>query len=175
MTQSVEALLDPAGESLLLAEWDRLADAGLPSSRRAVPSPTHRPHVTLLALDALPAGAEDAVAAAVAGVSLRVRLGPVVIFGPHRDRYVLVRGVVPSPELLDLQQRVAVAAGAGDHPHFGRGRWTPHLTLAPRVDRVRLPEVLEVLGEGPAGSEVQVSRFRRWDSDGRRAWPLGDG
>lgn len=175
MTQSVEIVLDPVSEDLLRQEWDRLADAGLPSARRGVPSPSHRPHLTLVAVDRLPAGAEEALAEAVAGVSLTVQLGSVLLFGPHRDRFVLVRGVVASPALLELQQRVATAAGAGEHPQFGVGRWTPHVTLAPRVARSQLPEVLGVLGEGSAGRWAEVCRVRRWDSERRREWWLTGG
>jgi hypothetical protein len=43
VTQSVELLLDTESEAVLLGEWARLAEAGLPTEQRAEPSPTHRP------------------------------------------------------------------------------------------------------------------------------------
>ncbi|MEP6630812.1 MAG: hypothetical protein ABJA89_10095, partial [Lapillicoccus sp.] len=64
--QSVELQLDEAGDALVVGLWHRLVEAGLPSQARH-PSPTNRPHITLVAVPALPEGADAALAGVVAG------------------------------------------------------------------------------------------------------------
>ena len=109
----------------------------------------------------------------VADLDLAVVLGALTLFGPHRDRYVLVHQVVPSGELLALQTRVAEVCGAGAGSHFGAGRWTPHVTLARRVRGAELPDLLHVLaGCSAVDHPVRVTRCRRWDSVERRTWLL---
>lgn len=172
MTQSVELVLDAEADRAVRAEWRALAQAGLPTAERTVPSPSHRPHVTLLAQDALPDGAEAGLAEAVAGLGLTVPLGAVMLFGPRRGSYVLVRAVVVSAALLELQRRVADVGGAGPDGQFGAGRWTPHVTLARRVRADQVGPSLAVLGAAD-GVEAHITECRRWDSDAKRAWTLG--
>ena len=57
MAQSVELLLDPTSEGRVRYQWQALHSAGLPSEYRAGDG-SHRPHLTLLAVDTLPAEAE---------------------------------------------------------------------------------------------------------------------
>src|SRR4051794_882210 len=111
MTQSVELLLDQASEAVVLGEWTRLAEAGLPTEQRVVPSPTHRPHVTLWAGPAIPAAVAATPPGVVAGLALPLLLGSLLVFGPRRGQVVLVRQVVASAALLDLQARVATLCG----------------------------------------------------------------
>jgi len=173
MTQSVELLLDPSSDAAVRAEWAALRAAGLPSEQRSATSDHHRPHITLYAGDALSAGADGALPALVAGMSLELRLGALMLFGPHRERFVLVHQVVPSGTLLDLQQRVAEVCGADASGYFGPGRWSPHVTLARRVPPSDLPEVLHALEPGSAvGRTVEVTACRRWDSETRPTWLL---
>jgi 2'-5' RNA ligase len=139
MAQSVELTLDAAADARLTEQWARLAEAGLPTSQRPVPSPHHRPHITLYAGDAISSDAEAGLPGIVAGLDLSLRVGSVMLFGPRRGRYVLVRQVVVSAELLDLQRQIADICAASPDGQFGSGRWTPHVTLAPRIpgERVR--------------------------------------
>jgi 2'-5' RNA ligase len=114
-----------------------------------------------------------ALSSLMTGLHLPVRLGALTLFGPHRDRFVLVHQVVPSVELLHLQRRVAEICEAAELGYFAAGRWTPHVTVARRVPAPDLPAVLEVLAGVSAVDQVAtVTQCRRWDSDARRTWLL---
>lgn len=176
MTQSVELLLDEVAERVIRQEWAALHEARLPTEQRstapAAVGTSHRPHFTLFAGDSISREMDADLSAAVLGLDLTVWLGALTLFGPHRDRYVLVHQVVASTGLLELQQQVVALCGAGS-PHFAPGRWTPHVTLARRLGAQQLPEVLEVLaGLEVVGLPVRVTRARRWDGDARESWLL---
>ena len=129
--------------------------------------------MTLYAGDSIPPAADLALSDVVADLDLALVLGALTLFGPHRDRYVLVHHVVPSMGLLTLQTRVAEACGAAPDSYFGAGRWTPHVTLARRVRGAELPDLLRVLGACAAVDHpFRVTRCRRWDSVERRTWLL---
>jgi 2'-5' RNA ligase len=116
---------------------------------------------------------DAALSSVVTGLHLPVRLGALTLFGPHRDRFVLVHQVVPTVELLRLQRRVAEICRAAESGYFAAGRWTPHVTVARRVPGRDLPAVLEVVAGVSAVDEVAtVTHCRRWDSDARRTWLL---
>lgn len=175
MTQSVELLLDPAGDTLVRGQWSALADAGLPTEQRAPAkaSPSHRPHVTLYAGDAIPPSAEGELPGLLAGLPLPVLLGALTLFGPHREGYVLVHPVVATSALLDLQAEVAQRCGADRDGHFGPGRWTPHVTVARRLAASQVGAALDVLAGVPAaGRPVRLAVGRRWDSVARQDWLL---
>ena len=171
MTQSVELTLDAGADAAVRAQWTRLAEAGLPSEQRAVPSPSHRPHVTLFAADALPVEADEQLPALVAGLDLPLRLGGVLLFGPRRGSYVLARQVVVNAPLLALQTAVAGLCAADPEGHFGPGRWTPHVTLARGVPVDPVEDVLAALGSLPEVAAVSRG-CRRWDSERRETWEL---
>jgi len=171
VTQSVELTLDHEAEQAVRDQWSRLAAAGLPTEQRAQPSASHRPHVTLVALEHLAPEADEALPAALAGLDLELRIGGLLLFGPRRGSVVLARQVVTSRPLLALQSAVAALCGADPGGHFGPGRWTPHVTLARRVPLDQLEDVVAALGASP---EIAASarRCRRWDSERRETWEL---
>jgi 2'-5' RNA ligase len=173
MAQSVELLLDEAAELAVVAEWQWLRDAGLPTEWRTTPSPSHRPHVTLYAGTGLHDGAEEALPGLLADLDLTVELGAPLCFAA-RDRFVLVRQVVTTVELLALQTRVAELCGAGRGSHFGPGRFTPHVTLARRMTGTQVGSALDLLGAaGRLGERTAyLTRARRWDGTARRDWLL---
>lgn len=152
-------------------QWKLLADASLPSSQRAEPSPSHRPHITLFAGDAIEAEADAALPGLVDGLDLTVRIGAVLLFGPRRGQYVLVRQVLASDALLELQRRIAGTCGSGPDGQFGPGRWSPHVTLAPRIRSAQIGPALDALGAVPE-IDAQVVDCRRWDSERRTTWWL---
>jgi 2'-5' RNA ligase len=172
--QSVELLLDAAGDALVTGLWQRLVDAGLPSQGRHR-SPSNRPHITVVAVPDLPPGAEAALAGVVAG-----RL-PVLGTWAQLTRFgwgpwTLVWRVEPSPELLDLQARVAEVCAVPADQLTAPAHWTPHVTLARRVDEADLAavrEVLELPMAAAAGGRVVAPVLRRWDGAARREWPVG--
>lgn len=170
MAQSVELLLDDDADARVRGEWAALADAGLPSEQRPEPSGSHRPHLTLFAADAIAADADAALPDLLRDLDLHLTLGPLLVFGPRRDRCILVHHVSVTPELLALQTAVAERCGADPAGHFGPGGWTPHVTLARRLPTESVGLALRVLGEP---SIVARSRScRRWDGDARRTWSL---
>ena len=172
MTQSVELLLDPAADAEIRAQWDRLGDAGLPTARRTAPSPHHAPHLTLWAGDSVSAETDAALPGLFHALDLEVVIGSLMLFGPHRGAYVLVRQVPVSAALIDLQQQVAVLCHAHPYGQFGDGRWSPHVTLARRLAAHQVGSALAALDGSPAELTATVRRARRWDGDQKRAWWL---
>lgn len=163
---SIELLLDPESESRVRADWDRLASAGL-SSLGSHPSPSNRPHVTLLVRPALD---QVGFAAALALLPITLQLSEPVVF-QHGDRGVLARRIAPTRQLALLHEAVHTAVPPGaDAPHTTPGGWTPHVTLARRLRLARLTDALGLLGPDHAGSGVAL---RRWDSASARVTQLG--
>ncbi|HEX6759610.1 MAG TPA: 2'-5' RNA ligase family protein [Propionibacteriaceae bacterium] len=172
MAQSVELTLDPSAEAAVVAQWDRLAAAGLARQQRPEPHSHHVPHITLYAADAIPVAAESALREIVAELDLTVRIGALMIFGPRNGRCILVRHILASVELLELQHRVAEACEADPAGQFGPGRWSPHVTLARRVAADQLGAAARAL-DGSARDVVSRTRqCRRWDGKRRTAWWL---
>jgi 2'-5' RNA ligase len=172
MTQSVELLLDDATDAEIRAQWDRLGDAGLPTARRSTPSPSHAPHITLWAGDAIDSGDDTVLPALFADLDLELLIGSLVLFGPRRGGYVLVRQVVGSRALLDLQQRVVQTLRTPAYAGFEDGHWSPHVTLARRVRADQVAPGLGILAACPSELVTRVQHGRRWDSDARVAWDL---
>lgn len=169
MVQTVELLPDDATDSVVRAQWDALAAAGVPSQARH-PGATNRPHVTLGVWSAVPASTEPALVAAVAALPVPLRLGGLVVFGGRRS--VLARLVVPTAELLGLHADVAAALDGCPDPGalLAPGRWTPHVTLARGLREEQLCAAVAVC----AGEEVDglAVAARRFDGDTRDDWPL---
>ena len=170
MVQTVELLLDEALEVQVRAQWRALADAGLPS-QALHSSPSNRPHVTVIAQAAIPAEREPALTDVLAGLPMPVRLGSLTCFG--RDRYVLVRPLVATVDLLDLQRHVFAVVGDanGVRELMRPGRWVPHVTLAHRLSAEQVGRALAVL-HGTDEVDGYAVSARRWDSDAKREWPL---
>lgn len=167
---SLELLLDDGAETAVRADWERLAEAGLPSSGRHG-AESNRPHITLLAAPSLaPEVVPDIdarVAAAAGSVDLPVVSAGLLLFGPGRGGYVVVRQVVTTPELLELHRRVCAVVGPvpGQSRTSFPGAWTPHITLARRMRPEQLPAALEVLEPHP--EPLRAVALRRWDADAR--------
>jgi 2'-5' RNA ligase len=171
MAQSVELTLDQPAEAALVTQWERLAAAGLTKPKQPEPHGHHLPHITLYAADAIPEAAESVLPEIVAEVSLAVHIGALMIFGPRKGECILVRHVAASVELLELQQRVALVCRADPEGQFGRGRWSPHVTLARRIPSDHVGKVVRVLGS-LGELDAIISRCRRWDGRRRTAWWL---
>lgn len=170
MAQSVELLVDPVAETVLRRQWAALAGAGLPTEQRSRPDDHHRPHITLYAADRIPPAAEQELRDVVADLRLQVQIGSVLVFGPRRDRCVLVRAVAATLDLLRIQQRVADVCGADPEGQFGAGRWSPHVTVARRVPLAAVGPALRVLGEQTV--TASITACRRWDGETRTEWLL---
>jgi 2'-5' RNA ligase len=172
LTQSVELLLDDTADAEIRLQWDRLGDAGLPTARRTEPSPHHAPHVSLWAGGRLRDAAESRLPPLFTDLDLEVVIGGLLLFGPNRGGYILVRQVMVSTALATLQQRVVEICGSGYGGQFRDGRWSPHITLARRVRVDQLGPSLAALAGSPPELVARVRRARRWDSDRQVAWSL---
>lgn len=171
MVQSVELLLDARLETAVRDEWEALVEAGVTRELRRGGEPAI-PHVTIGVAASIPPDVEDALHAIDHGVGLELRLGGLLLLGGHSS--VLVRLVVPSSPLLDLQATVwSTLRDCPDVPDtMTPGRWTPHVTIARRVGSSELATTVGVLGHRTR-AEGTVAGMRRWDGDARRAWALG--
>jgi len=170
VAQSVELLLDDETESSVQGQWRDLFEAGLPSEHRPQGAGSHRPHITVFAGSSVPEP-ESELAALVAGArGLPVVLGSVLLFGPRRGQYVVVRQPLPTVALLELQEAVASWCGALRGGQFGSGRWAAHLTLARRARAEDLPAMLALLPGEPR--TATVTGVRRWDGTAKRDWLL---
>lgn len=163
--------------------WRALADAGLPSLADHAGA-TNRPHVTLLAAEALGGSADEAVRAAAASAPLpTLRLGGLVVFGVPPRGLVLARQVVVDEALLALHGRIHAAVDAtpadpGDDaepaavvPHTRPGSWTPHVSLALRLTAEQLGAAVAALGRiDPL--DAPVAGVRRWDPRDRTTTEL---
>jgi 2'-5' RNA ligase len=169
--QTIELLLDDVTDRAVRAEWQRLADDGLPSQALHTGS-TNAPHVTLAVARVIPEAVEQAVAVLAGGLPLPVELGALVVFGSRR--LALARLVVAQPALLALHAESADALEGcpGVPQYLVPGRWTPHVTLARGLSPAQVAGALETLGQVDPLSG-SITRLRRWDSEQRRAWLLG--
>ena len=168
MAQSVELLLDADTEALVEGQWLALHTAGLPCEHRPQHAGSHRPHVTLFAGTAVPEPESELTALVADAPGMPVVLGSVMLFGPRRGQYVVVRQLVPTVALLQLQETVASWCGALRGGQFGPGRWSAHVTLARRAHAEDLPAMLSLLtGEAHPAT---VTGVRRWDGTAKRDW-----
>lgn len=170
MVQSVEVLLDAHLEALVRREWEALVDAGVSRELRRGGDPAV-PHITVGVAASIDAEVEAALREMDHRVGLELRLGGLLLLGGRSS--VLVRVVVPSVPLLDLQATVwnALQGCPGMPDTMAPGRWTPHVTLARRVGSSDLQKAVDLLG-GRTSAEGSVAGMRRWDGDARRAWAL---
>jgi hypothetical protein len=163
VVHSVELLFDPDTESAIRGVWQALSDVGLRS-----PAQTSRPHVTMLVADQVGSDVDELLSPVLAQLPIPCMVGAPMLFG--RSTFVLVRLVVPSAELLSVQAEVVRISTPyltpGPAPNTLVGQWTPHVTLARRVDPSQLKRAFSIrrLGREIEGTVVGL---RRWDGDDR--------
>ncbi|HEY8319867.1 MAG TPA: 2'-5' RNA ligase family protein [Amnibacterium sp.] len=178
MVQSVELLLDPDAEQRIRDGWAALADAGLPSLA-SHEGASNRPHVTVAVAETGLLPAVEALRAVFRGWHLAERglaaeVGAPVLFGGHRHRWVLARLVVPSRPLLTVHSAVhrAIAADASEAEVVAQTRpdaWTPHVTLARRIEAERLGAALDA---GGPPLPCRITGARLWDGGSRTVTDL---
>lgn len=168
MTHSLELLLDPDSEAAVRAQWQALADAGLPSQLR-VKSPTNRPHVTVLAAAEIAEAVDDVLRALASRFPFDCVIGATVVFGG--PRLTLARLIVPSAALLSLHDeiyRLSLPHVSGDpYAHCAPGHWTAHATLGRRFTAAEVGAALDVVDSRSGEIAAQVTGLRRWDGDRR--------
>jgi hypothetical protein len=169
MVHSVELLLDSDTESAIHQVWERLSDLGLHS-----PAPTSRPHVTMVVADRIADDVDALLSPVLVRFPFPCVIGAPMVFG--RSPLILVRQIVPSTELLAVQSQVLdicephVSPGPAPNTHVGQ--WTPHVTMARRVEPSQLVKALSIrtLSRNIAGSVVGL---RRWDGNKRIEHVIG--
>lgn len=166
----MELLLDPDADHAVRLVWDALADAGVPS-QAAHRAPSNRPHVTMSVAGALSAAVDAELSAITAALPVRFRLGAPILFG--RGPFTLARLVVPSAELLRVHEqayRICLPhMPSGPFAHSAPGHWTPHVTLARRLDGALLDRAMPLAGTQIDGT---FAGLRRWDGDAKREYRL---
>jgi 2'-5' RNA ligase len=171
MVQSVELVLDADLDSQVREEWTLLREAGLPSQAAHTGS-SNAPHVTLGVADRVDGQVERELASVDYGAGHLVRLGGLLVFSGRTS--VLSRAVVPSADLLATHLAVVGAMGAmpGCPPTMQPGAWTPHVTLARRLDSAQLAAAVALLAARARELTGTIRCGRRWDSDAGRAWDV---
>jgi hypothetical protein len=170
MAHSIELLLDDRSDAAIRTVWHRLDDAGLPSQLR-VKSATNRPHVTVLAAEAIAADVDDELMQLRAGFPLPVVVGAPLIFGGGGGKLTLARLVVASAELLalhrDVVDRCLPHLTQEPFAHSAPGHWTPHVTLGRRFTPEQVARTLAGIDVLSADIDAWVVGLRRWDGDQR--------
>ena len=163
MVHSIELLFDADTEAAIRRGWAALSEAGLRS-----PGQTSRPHLTLVVADAISPDVDEPLAGVTPQLPLPCRIGAPMVFG--ESRFTLVRQVVPTVQMLSLQAEVHGIClpylTPGPASNTVPGQWTPHLTLARRVDPAQLARAVTIrrLAREFTGSIVGL---RRWDGNKR--------
>lgn len=168
MVHSIELLLDPESDAAIRRVWKTLSGAGL-----RAPSPTSRPHSTLVVADGISPDADDVLSSVGRRFPLPCAIGAPMVFG--RATFVLVRLIVPSAALLELHAEVARIClpylTPGLAPNTAVGQWTPHVTLARRVVPSQLSEALSIRSTTRDISGEFVG-LRHWDGNKRVEQPI---
>lgn len=152
---ALELSFDTASAAAVVAQWEALRAAGLPSQADHK-SMTNAPHLTLVAAHELEPELADVATATVPLPSTLVVRG-LVLFGAGA-RVTVAHLVEPHSTLA-----AATAGLRGRVTDLRHPVWTPHVTLARRVPRTRLAELLEVLDAHPTPSTLTCTRLRWWD------------
>jgi 2'-5' RNA ligase len=171
MVQTVELVLDEHLDRSVRDEWELLREAGLPSQARHT-GPSNAPHVTLAVAEAVDDDVEQALRAVDHAIGATLRLGGLLVF-PGR-RFVLSRVVVPSEPLLRTHRAVQAAMDGvpGRPDSTAVDGWTPHVTLARRLDAEQLAVALGLLADRPRELVGTIRAVRRWDADARATWDV---
>ncbi|MCG5433521.1 2'-5' RNA ligase family protein [Mycobacterium sp. MYCO198283] len=167
MVHSIELIPDADIEAQLWRDWRLLAEAGLPS-QLSVRSESNRPHVTVTVASSFGAGVDAALSEVFDLLPLPCVVGAPLLFGT--SRFTVANLVVPSPQLLAFHAAVNRCcrphAPDGLLDHAEPGRWTPHLTLARRVEPAQLAQVAPLIARRTelAG---QFTGLRHWNGNQR--------
>ena len=160
---ALELMPDDGGDAAVRRDWQALRDSGLPSQLDH-PAATNSPHVTVLALPVMSAEREG-LAVEVLGPLLpaRVRMAGLALLGGPK---VTVARLLDVPEPLTRAVLELRAEVEGER-HPG---WLPHVTLARRVPRAFVQQVVDVLGY--ADVSLTLTSLRRWDPEQHEVRPL---
>ncbi|PZT95277.1 MAG: hypothetical protein DI630_24800 [Gordonia sp. (in: high G+C Gram-positive bacteria)] len=173
MAHSIELIFDENTDTAIGEQWAALTEAGLPSQGN-IRSTSNRPHVTLVAAESIDPAIDSTLVAMTDVVGMSVDIGALLIFRGRRA--TAARLVVPSLPLLHLHAAVyrAAALHMTGEPlqHVTPGSWTPHVTLARRLEHGHIAEVAVALNNSPDTFTATVAGLRRWNGDSREEFHL---
>ncbi|MFC6154895.1 2'-5' RNA ligase family protein [Nocardioides yefusunii] len=156
---ALELSFDAASEAGVVAQWEALKAAGIPSQADHR-SMTNAPHLTLAAAVGIdPAVVPQAVELVAPLLPTTLRLGGLILLG-HGQRITIAHLVEPDAALAEATAAIRALVPTLRHPV-----WTPHVTLARRVSRRLLADALDVLHATPAPRELVADRLRWWDPE----------
>jgi 2'-5' RNA ligase len=159
---SVELLPDAGIEAAIRAEWERLIEAGLPSAGRHSGF-SNRPHLTLAVRDQLDAPQVAGLAGLAAALPLPLELDGILLFG-GAERVILARHVVVTAALREFHAAVAEWLGPPEprYASTASDHWSPHVTLARRIDAAQLSDALRAVDVRPLRGAATALRI--WDA-----------
>jgi len=168
VAHSIELLLDSHSDGVIRADWQALADAGLPSQVN-VKSATNRPHITLLAAERISPDVDEVLRELAPRLPFECVVGAPLVFGGQS--LTLARLIVSSVQLLDFHEEVyrrtlPFVAGA-PFGHCAPGHWTPHATVARRLSPEQIGPALRAARGLTTDLASRIVGLRRWDSDQR--------
>jgi hypothetical protein len=153
---ALELVPDDAGQDAVRRDWQRLRDAGLPSQLDH-DAPTNAPHVTVVSAPYLPDPAIDVAHARLGALlPIRARAAGLLVLGG--SRVTIARAVDIDDDVV--RRVLAVRVQVPDRQHAG---WLPHVTLARRVDRSLVQQLVDVLGHDDL--VLTLTELRRWDPE----------
>ncbi|MFC5492780.1 2'-5' RNA ligase family protein [Nocardioides caricicola] len=153
---ALELVPDDAGQDAVRRDWQRLRDAGLPSQLDH-DAPTNAPHVTVVSAPYLPDEALDVAHARLGALlPIRARAAGLLVLGG--SRVTIARAVDIDDDVV--RRALAVRVQVPDRQHVG---WLPHVTLARRVDRSLVQQVLDAVGHEDV--VLTLTELRRWDPE----------
>jgi 2'-5' RNA ligase superfamily len=140
---ALECYLDTDATRRVRALWDAYEAAGIPSMR-GLADRRHRPHVSLVAADALD---PDAVTGALDGMTITPPLRLEFQYVGQFVGRVVWLGPAPTAELLAHHAAVYERldkAGVEVFDVYRPGSWVPHCTLSMRVPRPMITEAVRL-------------------------------
>jgi len=144
MSYVFELTFDPDTESVIRTIWQRIADAGLPSSLDAA---GYRPHISLAVYDVGQFDADSCYQKvafyARTASPFPVHLSHVGVFVNWEN--VVFLGVTPTEMLLARHQEVLdLCRGQREHlrHYYAPGLWTPHVTLSFNLTQAQARAIL---------------------------------
>jgi len=168
MVHSIELLFDHETEATIRRIWDDLASADIPSQ-----APAGRPHVTLAVADRIAEEVDTLLRPLTNQLPLTCAVGASLLLG--RTNAILARLIVPTAGMLGFHAEVHHVCGEHLEPEAAPnslpGHWTPHVTLARRVEGRALTPALRIAGRPPL-IEGTFSGLRRWNGDKKAEYQI---
>lgn len=168
--RSIELVFDGPTDSLIRADWARLAAANLPSLAAHI-SPSNSPHITLAAgtgLQACPEGPWQE--GPWEELPVDTTFSGAIVFPAGAGKYVLARSVLLTGALVDLHRHLHEGL-SGALPLTLPGAWTPHVTISRRIPGQELGTAMDLLDLRVEG---RCTGARLWDSSTTTVTPLAE-